>query len=102
MRPLGWQIGKPQYDTTLNISCRALRLTIPQLLIDALNPERCLSYNDIYSTVRKITAGLRANGVQPGDCVLVMSFNDVRMSDGSTFAVLTSLRLCGILCISAL
>ncbi|QDS70873.1 hypothetical protein FKW77_005837 [Venturia effusa] len=47
------------------------------LLIDASSPERCLSYNEIYSTVRKITAGLRAHGVRSGDCVLVMSFNDI-------------------------
>lgn len=70
----------PQYATTLTAPCRTTTLTILQLLIDALNPDRCLSYNDIYSTVRKITAGLRANGVQPGDCVLVMSFNDVGFS----------------------
>ncbi|TID26561.1 acetyl-CoA synthetase-like protein [Venturia nashicola] len=47
------------------------------LLIDASDPDRYLSYNEIYSKVKKITAGLRANGIQPGDCVLVMSFNDI-------------------------
>ena len=80
IRPLLSQIRVPQYATILTTSCCIIRLTILQLLIDALNPDRCLSYNDIYSTVRKITAGLRANGIQPGDCVLVMSFNDVGFS----------------------
>jgi long-subunit acyl-CoA synthetase (AMP-forming) len=49
-----------------------------QLLIDPSNTSRALTYRELRSYVRKLVAGLRAVGVQEGDCVCVSSFNDVR------------------------
>jgi hypothetical protein len=48
-----------------------------QLLIDASDTSRFLSYNQLLSHVRRLVAGLQAVGVQQGDCVCVSSFNDV-------------------------
>lgn len=52
-----------------------------QLLIDASNPSRSVTFNQLQTLVRRLTSGLTVVGIKPGDCVCVYSFNDV-----STFA----------------
>ncbi|KAE8353424.1 hypothetical protein BDV28DRAFT_164950 [Aspergillus coremiiformis] len=44
------------------------------------NPSRSISYQQARTIIRKLIAGLRAWGVQNGDCVLVHSFNDLYYS----------------------
>ncbi|KAK2626437.1 hypothetical protein QTJ16_003612 [Diplocarpon rosae] len=48
----------------------------PQLYLDAANPQRSLSYAQTRSQVRQLIAGFAHHGVQKGDCVCVVSFND--------------------------
>ena len=48
-----------------------------QIYIDAVNPTRTISSRQGRVLVRKLVAGLRAAGLQKGDCVCVHSFNDV-------------------------
>ena len=49
------------------------------MYIDAANPERTISANQARMIVRKLTAGLRKWGVQPGqrDVVCLHAFNDI-------------------------
>ena len=55
-------------------------LTVSQVLFDAADHSRFYTKNTCYKLVRQLIAGLRKNGMKPGDCVLVSSFNDVRPS----------------------
>ncbi|OMP89056.1 putative 4-coumarate--CoA ligase 2 [Diplodia seriata] len=50
------------------------------ILIDALSPSVSYSYNQIVAKTRQLIAGLRAQGIQPGDCVCVNTFNDLNYS----------------------
>ncbi|OCK75142.1 acetyl-CoA synthetase-like protein [Lepidopterella palustris CBS 459.81] len=47
------------------------------LLIDAANPSRYLTFNKLRTVVRQLIAGLKSQGIQPGDCVCINSFNDI-------------------------
>lgn len=47
---------------------------------DLNNPSRTISCRSGRSTVRKLIAGFRAAGVQPGNCVCITSFNDIMYS----------------------
>lgn len=60
-----WTFGNLGYDQEKKI------------YVDAENPERSLSALEARSTVRKLVAGFRAEGLKPGDCVCVHAFNDV-------------------------
>ncbi|KAF2472767.1 acetyl-CoA synthetase-like protein [Lindgomyces ingoldianus] len=60
---LSWCFDNPQYD-----------LDQP-LWIDASNPQRSVSGREARTLICKFAAGLRKNGLQPGDCVVVSSFN---------------------------
>ncbi|CAG8933613.1 unnamed protein product [Penicillium salamii] len=50
------------------------------IYIDAHNPTRSISCNQARKLIRQIIAGLRAAGLQKGDCVLIHSFNDINYS----------------------
>ena len=50
---------------------------VSQILIDLDNTDRSLSWRQSRSIVRKLVAGFRAAGLQPGDCVSIASFNDI-------------------------
>ena len=63
---VSWIFGNDEYDHNRKI------------YIDPDHPGRCLSANEARSMVRKLVAGFKANGLQPGDCVCVHAFNDVR------------------------
>ncbi|KAK4995952.1 hypothetical protein LTR66_004346 [Elasticomyces elasticus] len=47
------------------------------ILIDAINPARSLSAEQVRSTVKKLIAGFRAAGVRPGHTIDVHIFNDI-------------------------
>ena len=47
------------------------------IYIDALNPRNAISARQARTMVRKIIAGLRALGLQKGDCACINSFNDI-------------------------
>lgn len=47
------------------------------ILIDVEQPSRFYTHSTAKSTVRKLIAGLRARGLQKGQCVCVHSFNDI-------------------------
>jgi len=49
-----------------------------QLYIDSNDPTRYLSAKDTRTLVRKPVSGFDAHGLDRGDCVCVVSFNDVR------------------------
>ncbi|KAL3419451.1 4-coumarate-CoA ligase 2 [Phlyctema vagabunda] len=48
-----------------------------EIYIDALVENRKLSANQVLNLVRQLIAGLKAHGVQKGDCILVHSFSDI-------------------------
>ncbi|KAJ5296199.1 AMP-dependent synthetase/ligase [Penicillium antarcticum] len=50
------------------------------IYIDVHDPSRSISCNQARKLVRQLIAGLRASGLQPGDCVLIHSFNDINYS----------------------
>ncbi|KAF2120040.1 amp dependent CoA ligase [Lophiotrema nucula] len=50
------------------------------LLIDASKPERSLTFKQLKHQVHQLIAGLRALGIQHGDCVCVNAFNDISYS----------------------
>ncbi|KAF1992457.1 amp dependent CoA ligase [Aulographum hederae CBS 113979] len=47
------------------------------VLIDAADPSRSISANQARDYIRKLIAGFRKAGLQPGDCVLIHSMNDI-------------------------
>lgn len=47
------------------------------IYIDVHNPSRFLSLRKARQAIRRLIAGFRAAGVQPGDCVAIHSFNDI-------------------------
>ncbi|KAJ5989741.1 hypothetical protein N7522_009948 [Penicillium canescens] len=50
------------------------------IYIDVHDPSRSISCNQARKLVRQLIAGLRASGLQPGNCVLIHSFNDIHYS----------------------
>ncbi|KAF1992845.1 amp dependent CoA ligase [Amniculicola lignicola CBS 123094] len=50
------------------------------ILIDASDPDKTLSFNQLRSQVQRLIAGLQAVGVRPGDCVCVNAFNSISYS----------------------
>ncbi len=47
------------------------------IYIDALNPKNSISARQARTLIRQLAAGFRANGLQPGDCFCINSFNDI-------------------------
>jgi 4-coumarate--CoA ligase len=47
------------------------------ILLDAANPNRCLTYSQLLCAVKEVISGLQHAGHRPGDCVMVNAFNDV-------------------------
>ncbi|KAL8690724.1 MAG: hypothetical protein Q9218_003891 [Villophora microphyllina] len=47
------------------------------VLVDASNPSRFLTTCTARTAVRKLIAGLRAEGLEQGDCVCINAFNDI-------------------------
>ncbi|KAF2441575.1 acetyl-CoA synthetase-like protein [Karstenula rhodostoma CBS 690.94] len=47
------------------------------LLIDASHPEHSVSFNQLKNQVQQLVAGLKAIGIQRGDCVCVNAFNNI-------------------------
>lgn len=52
-------------------------LNTPQVLIDASDASRYVTPRSARKITRQLIAGLRAEGLRPGDCVCIHSFNDV-------------------------
>lgn len=50
------------------------------ILIDVNDPSRFVTPRTARTIVRKLVAGFKAEGLEPGDCVCIHSFNQVRMS----------------------
>ena len=50
-----------------------------QVYIDAADPSRSITGREGRSLIRQVATGLRRHGLQPGDCVVVGSFNNVRL-----------------------
>jgi long-subunit acyl-CoA synthetase (AMP-forming) len=78
---ISWTFESDIDDKDKPVSCYSAypsesKLT-EQLLLDACDISRSLSYNQILSHVRRLVAGLQAVGIEQGDCVCVNSFNDV-------------------------
>ncbi|KAL5409043.1 hypothetical protein PMIN03_006205 [Paraphaeosphaeria minitans] len=47
------------------------------LLIDASNPDHSFSFSQLKTQVQQLIAGLKAIGIQRGDCVCVNAFNNI-------------------------
>ncbi|KAI4276383.1 MAG: hypothetical protein LQ337_002518 [Flavoplaca oasis] len=47
------------------------------VLVDASNPSRFLTSDSAKVAIRKLIAGLKAEGLEAGDCVCINAFNDV-------------------------
>lgn len=73
---VSWTFGNFDYDQD------------KQIYTDPDNPQRSLSASEARVMVRKLIAGFKAKGLQPGDCVCVHAFNDVSLS--VTFEILKS------------
>ncbi|CAI7594395.1 unnamed protein product [Penicillium glandicola] len=50
------------------------------IYVDVKDPTRSISCNQARKLIRQLIAGLRASGLQKGDCVLIHSFNDISYS----------------------
>ena len=66
---VSWVFGNSNYDQDAKI------------YIDPENRQRSISANEARATVRKFVAGWKAVGLNPGDCVCVHAFNDVRATN---------------------
>ena len=64
---LSWMFDNPKYDEDMPI------------YIDAARPERTISCRQARKIVRQLAAGLKAAGIEKGDCVSIHSFNDVSL-----------------------
>ncbi len=78
---ISWTFESGVDDKDKPVSCYSAypgesKLT-EQLLLDACDISRSLSYHQLLSHVRRLVAGLQAVGIKQGDCVCVNSFNDV-------------------------
>ena len=51
-----------------------------KIYIDAKQPDRSYSATEARTTIQKLIAGLRAAGLEKGDCVCLLAFNDVGQS----------------------
>lgn len=67
--------GVPYLLPRLTLSCK--------ILIDVNDPSRFVTPRTARTTVRKLVAGFKAEGLEPGDCVCIHSFNEVRMWERS-------------------
>lgn len=90
---ISWIFDSPQYDQDKPVSklehlpflplqsffpsCANQTVSLLQIYIDPANPSNFISCNQARTIVRKLVAGLRAAGVQKGDCVCIHSFNDI-------------------------
>jgi hypothetical protein len=72
----GCDQGKP---VSVTIWCKAQTRIIDEqkLYIDANDASRWLSANQIRKKVRQLVSGFNYHGLGAGDCVCVVSFNDV-------------------------
>lgn len=50
---------------------------VGQIFIDVNDPSRFITSRKARTVVRQLVAGFKAEGLQPGDCVCVHSFNEV-------------------------
>ena len=57
-------------------------LNTVQVLIDANDASRYVTPRSARKITRQLIAGLRAEGLRPGDCVCIHSFNDVCTKNG--------------------
>ncbi|QVM11961.1 hypothetical protein D8B26_006599 [Coccidioides posadasii str. Silveira] len=88
---LSWIFDDPQYDQDKPVNetlsppfpstCWVIStlLNYIQIYINPHNASESISCNQARVLVRKLIAGLRANGFKNGDCLNVHSFNDVRV-----------------------
>jgi long-subunit acyl-CoA synthetase (AMP-forming) len=50
-----------------------------KIYVDAADPQRTINSNQAKDITRKLCAGFKAVGLKQGDCVCMLSFNDVRI-----------------------
>lgn len=55
------------------------------MYVDVHDPARSISYNQARRLVRQLVAGMKAWGIQRGDCVVIHSFNDVPLPPPGEF-----------------
>lgn len=63
------------------------------IYIDAGDPSRYYSHRTAELAIRKISNGLKENGLKQGDCVCLHSFNDVRSPSRPCTQVLSDLLI---------
>lgn len=96
---VSWTFGGDIADTdkpvriTSSVYTSAPSSLTDQILVDTVSPFNSLSFKQLATQVRQLIAGLRAQGVQPGDCVCVNCFNDVRPFLTLDFPLLTLPKL---------
>ncbi|KAL8897983.1 MAG: hypothetical protein Q9207_006929, partial [Kuettlingeria erythrocarpa] len=77
---MGLQTGAPVMDILSYIFGVEPADPEKPILIDASDPSRFLTFTTARTVVRKLIAGLRAEGLQKDDCVCVNAFNDIYYS----------------------
>ncbi|KAF2026029.1 4-coumarate-CoA ligase-like protein [Setomelanomma holmii] len=65
---LSWMFDNQEYDPDAPI------------YVDAASPERTISSRQARSITRKLCAGFKSIGLKNGDCVCILSFNDIYYS----------------------
>lgn len=84
---LSWMFDNQQYDPDKPVRHPFSVLFVyvflrtddaAQVYVDAAEPERTINSNQARSIIRKLCAGFKDVGLKEGDCVCMLSFNDVR------------------------
>ncbi|KAF1932209.1 4-coumarate-CoA ligase [Didymella exigua CBS 183.55] len=68
---LSWMFDRQTYDADKPVM---------MIYVDAAEPARSISSNQARSIARKLCAGFRSIGLKEGDCVCLLSFNDIYYS----------------------
>ncbi|KAF2118196.1 4-coumarate-CoA ligase-like protein [Lophiotrema nucula] len=77
---LSWMFDDQQYDPDRPVTLLPhwdASDTFEQIYVDAAEPSRTISSRQARSIIRKLCAGFNAIGLKSGDCVCMLSFNDI-------------------------
>ena len=88
---LSWIFDEQPYDEEKPVCVQPLSHTVEfyrklrhsanvfhQIYVDASEPSRTICSRQARSLVRRLAAGFKVAGIRKGDCVCILSFNDVR------------------------
>ncbi|KAL8649914.1 MAG: hypothetical protein Q9226_005373 [Calogaya cf. arnoldii] len=74
---MGSEHSAPETDLLTYIFGNKIDEPNKPILVDASNPSRFLTSTSAKTTTRKLIAGLKAEGLEAGECVCINAFNDI-------------------------